>query len=223
MLLPTRRTLTTFMDQVYTWISPRITFRHRRSRASARGVALFEGRSPTGPVRQRAPPHPSTVEMGVVARPARCEHAHRARRAVAIRRRNGRGRAPDGVMPPTGKAFPSRQSVGSRRDLDVLALGLRKRPVELVQGAPGRSGTETTKPPSSADSAARREPRQLVRVLQRQGWTHVRTRGSHLVLGHPDEARHGSRPPRRPEATARGRHPEGRRDQPRGVRPVALI
>lgn len=29
-------------------------------------------------------------------------------------------------------------------------------------------------------------PRQLVRVLERQGWTLVRTRGSHLVFAHAD-------------------------------------
>lgn len=29
-------------------------------------------------------------------------------------------------------------------------------------------------------------PRQLIRVLERTGWTLVRTRGSHLVFAHPD-------------------------------------
>lgn len=32
-------------------------------------------------------------------------------------------------------------------------------------------------------------PRQLVRVLERKGWTLVRTRGSHLVFAHPDHPR----------------------------------
>jgi len=32
-------------------------------------------------------------------------------------------------------------------------------------------------------------PRQLIRVLERKGWTIVRTRGSHLVFTHPDSAR----------------------------------
>jgi predicted RNA binding protein YcfA (HicA-like mRNA interferase family) len=29
-------------------------------------------------------------------------------------------------------------------------------------------------------------PRQLVRVLERKGWTLARTRGSHLVFAHPE-------------------------------------
>ncbi len=32
-------------------------------------------------------------------------------------------------------------------------------------------------------------PRQLIRVLERKGWTLVRTRGSHLVFAHPGRSK----------------------------------